>query len=96
MAPRVQPPPTPHRLREQATHHPLNQPVGSVHLGPGLYAAVLAAGGYVSSDTGTVPQSPEAIRAIVIGFSLVPAALILLSLVALRAYRLERAEVDAH
>ncbi len=65
-------------------------------LGPGLYAAVLAAGGYVSSDTGTVPQSPEAIRAIVIGFSLVPAALILLSLVALRAYRLERAEVDAH
>ena len=57
---------------------------------------MLAAGGYVSSDTGTVPQSPEAIRAIVIGFSLVPAALILLSLVALRAYRLERAEVDAH
>ena len=32
MAPRVQPPPTPHRLREQATHHPLDQPPGSVHL----------------------------------------------------------------
>ena len=33
MAARVQPPPTPHRLREQATHHPLDQPPGSVHLG---------------------------------------------------------------
>ena len=32
MAARVQPPPTPHRLREQATHHPLDQPPGSVHL----------------------------------------------------------------
>ena len=30
--PRVQPPPTPHRLQEQATHHPLNQPPGSVQL----------------------------------------------------------------
>ena len=32
MDPRVQPPPAPHRLRQQATHHPLNQPVGSVQL----------------------------------------------------------------
>ncbi len=33
MAPRVQPPPTPHRLREPAPSHPLDQPLGSVHLG---------------------------------------------------------------
>src|SRR5690606_15847411 len=33
MDPRVQPPPPPHRLREQATDHPIDQPVRSVHLG---------------------------------------------------------------
>ena len=32
MAARVQPPPTPHRLREQATHHPLDQPPEAVQL----------------------------------------------------------------
>src|SRR5690606_12735103 len=34
MDPRVQPPPPPHRLREQATDHPIDQPVRSVHLAP--------------------------------------------------------------
>ncbi len=33
LAPRVQPPPTPHRHRRPTTHHPLNQPVRAVQLG---------------------------------------------------------------
>ncbi len=57
-------------------------------LGPGLYAAVLAMGGYVSSAGGEVAQSPETVHAIAIGFTIVPAALILSSLLALRRYRL--------
>ena len=56
-------------------------------LGPGLYAAVLAFGGYVSSSAGSaVVQSDSAIRAIVIGFSAVPAVLVALSLLSLRRF----------
>jgi Na+/melibiose symporter-like transporter len=52
-------------------------------IGPGLFAVVLAAGGYASS-TGGVAQSDQALTAIALGFSVVPAAIIALSAVALR------------
>jgi Na+/melibiose symporter-like transporter len=64
-------------------------------LGPGLFALVLAAGGYVSSEGGGVTQPASAVTAITLGFSLVPAALVLLSLWWLRGYRLTAAEVAA-
>jgi Na+/melibiose symporter-like transporter len=64
-------------------------------LGPGLFALVLAAGGYVSSEGGTVAQPGSAVTAITLGFSVVPAALVLLSLWWLRGYRLTAAEVAA-
>lgn len=59
-------------------------------LGPGLFALVLAAGGYVSS-TGDqdVTQPDSALTAITLGFSVVPAVIIALSLVLLRRYRLD-------
>ena len=56
-------------------------------LGPGLYAAVLALGGYVSSTAGSaVVQSDSALRAIVVGFSAVPAVLVALSWLSLRRF----------
>ncbi|GAA0196598.1 MFS transporter [Cytobacillus oceanisediminis] len=59
-------------------------------LGPGLFALVLAVGGYVSSTGGQdVTQPDSALTAITVGFSLVPAAIIALSLLLLRRYRLD-------
>ncbi len=55
-------------------------------LGPAVYAAVLTFGGYVSSTGGIVAQSDGAVTAIAYGFSLVPAVLVALSLLALRGY----------
>ena len=57
-------------------------------LGPAAYAAVLALGGYVSSSGSTVPQSDSALTAIALGFSLVPAALVAVSLLSLRPFTL--------
>src|SRR3954447_230260 len=59
-------------------------------LGPGLYALVLQIGGYVSS-TGDVDvvQPASALTAIAIGVSIVPAALVVLSLFPVRRYALE-------
>ena len=64
-------------------------------LGPGLFALVLAAGGYRSSTDGDVAQPDSALTAIVLGFSLLPAALTLVSLLWLRRYSLDATEVDA-
>lgn len=65
-------------------------------LGPGLYALVLAIGGYVSSTAGEqVSQPPSARTAIVLGFGLVPGILVALSLLVLRNYRLSGADVRA-
>ncbi|CCH74261.1 Major facilitator superfamily MFS_1 (fragment) [Nostocoides australiense Ben110] len=64
-------------------------------LGPGLYAAVLALGGYVSSSGDSVRQPAGAIDAIQLGFSLVPAVVIALSLLALARYRLDEPAVRA-
>ena len=58
-------------------------------LGPGLFALVLAIGGYRSSTDGDVAQPDRALTAITLGFSVLPAALILLSLVWLVRYSLD-------
>lgn len=59
-------------------------------LGPGLFALVLAWGGYVSSrGDQDVVQPGSAVDAITVGFSLVPAMLVLASLWWLRRYRLD-------
>jgi Na+/melibiose symporter-like transporter len=64
-------------------------------LGPGVYALVLAIGGYRSStDDETVAQPDSALTAITLGFSVLPALLILASLWWLRRYSLTAAEVD--
>lgn len=54
-------------------------------IGPGLFAVVLALGGYVSATT-DVSQSGSALTAIALGFSVVPATLIALSAVPLHRF----------
>ena len=67
-------------------------------LGPALYAALLALGGYVSTDSPadwmTQTQPGSAVLAVTLGFSVVPAALVLLSLLPLRGYSLDAEEVE--
>jgi GPH family glycoside/pentoside/hexuronide:cation symporter len=63
-------------------------------LGPGVFALVLAIGGYRSSTDGDVAQPDSALTAITLGISVLPAVLILLSLIWLRRYTLDAAEVD--
>ena len=63
-------------------------------LGPGLFALVLAIGGYRSSTTGGTAQPDSALTAITLGFGLVPAVLVVVSLWWLRRYSLT-AEVVA-
>ncbi|MEV3860093.1 MFS transporter [Streptomyces sp. NPDC050095] len=63
-------------------------------LGPGLFGLVLALGGFVSSDADhRVAQPDSALTAIVVGFGVLPAALLLLSLPLLSRYRLTEAEL---
>jgi len=54
----------------------------------------LALGGYRSSTSGSVTQPDSALTAIVLGFSVLPAVLTLLSLLWLRRYTLTMTEVD--
>lgn len=63
-------------------------------LGPGVYAIVLALGGYVSSTDGDAVQPDSALTAITLGFSVLPAVLIVLSLVWLVRYSLDAGDVD--
>lgn len=67
-------------------------------LGPGVFALVLAAGGYVSSTSADAGQPESARTAIVLGFSLLPAALTLASLGWLTRFSLSAAttRVTAH
>ena len=58
-------------------------------LGPFLYAAVLTVGGYVSSTDAAAAQPDSALTAIAWGFTVLPAALVAISLVVLRRYRLD-------
>lgn len=55
-------------------------------LGPFVYGLVLAAGGYISSTGSDAAQPDSAVTAITLGFSAVPAVLVLLSLLLLRGY----------
>lgn len=64
-------------------------------LGPGVFALVLAIGGYRSSVDGDVAQPDSAVTAIVLGFSLLPALLVALSLLWLRRYSLDAEQVAA-
>ncbi|KAA1420070.1 MFS transporter [Mumia zhuanghuii] len=59
-------------------------------IGPGLYAAVIALGGYVSSRGDTdVAQPDSALTAIALGVSAVPAIIVAVSLLWLRRYTLD-------
>ncbi|MFJ4714761.1 MFS transporter [Streptomyces sp. NPDC088785] len=63
-------------------------------LGPGLFGLVLSLGGFVSSDADhRVAQPGSALTAIVTGFGVLPAALLLLSLPLLARYRLTETEL---
>jgi glycoside/pentoside/hexuronide:cation symporter, GPH family len=53
-------------------------------LGPGVYGLVLAAGGYVASTDGAAVQSPGAVTAALLGFTVIPAVLALAALPLLR------------
>ncbi len=64
-------------------------------LGPAVFALVLAVGGYRSSTTGGTTQSDSALSAITLGFSVLPATLVLLSLFWITRYRLDACEVKA-
>jgi len=63
-------------------------------LGPAVFAVVLAIGGYRSSTDGDAVQPDSAVTAIALGFSLLPAALVALSLIWLRRYSLTSDDVD--
>ena len=64
-------------------------------LGPAVFAVVLALGGYLSSEGRELTQPDSALTAITLGFSLLPAALTLVSLWWLRQDTLDAAEVAA-
>ncbi len=64
-------------------------------LGPGLFALVLALGGYRSSTDGDVAQPDTAVTAITLGFSVLPALLVVASLAWLTRYSLGSEQVDA-
>jgi len=53
-------------------------------LGPGLFGLVLTLGGYVSSVDSSAAQPGSAVNAILLGFSLLPAVLVLLGIPLLR------------
>ncbi|WP_104086378.1 MFS transporter [Arthrobacter sp. GMC3] len=65
-------------------------------LGATVLTLVLAASGYVQSVAGeAVTQGPAAINGIIVSFSLVPAILIVLSLLVFRRYPLRQQDIDA-
>jgi glycoside/pentoside/hexuronide:cation symporter, GPH family len=64
-------------------------------LGPLVYAGVLSLGGYVSSTDGLAAQPDSALTAIALGFAVVPAVLVALSVITLVRYRLDQAQVEA-
>lgn len=69
---------------------------GGMALGATVLTLVLAATGYVASVGDQVVAQPEsAIVGIVVAFSVVPAALLAVSILLLRRYRLRRGDVDA-
>jgi GPH family glycoside/pentoside/hexuronide:cation symporter len=64
-------------------------------LGATLLTVVLALTGYLVRTAGVdVVQPPEAVSGIVLSFSVLPAALVLISLVSLARYRLRKDDID--
>jgi GPH family glycoside/pentoside/hexuronide:cation symporter len=64
-------------------------------LGPAVFAAVLAASGFVSSDADhRVAQPDSALTGVQVGFSIVPAVILALSLPVIRRYDLTAARLD--
>lgn len=63
-------------------------------VGPLLLALALQLGGYVSSTGGPVTQPGSALTAIVLSVSVVPAALVIASLLIFRGYRLRRGDIE--
>ncbi len=63
-------------------------------LGPGLFAVALVFGGYRSSTDGNVAQPDSALTAITLGFSVLPAVLVVASLLWLVRYTLGSDQVD--
>jgi GPH family glycoside/pentoside/hexuronide:cation symporter len=64
-------------------------------LGPAIVLAVLSLGGFVSSQADEqVAQPDSAVTAILVAFTVVPAALLLISLPLVRAYRLPEVPTD--
>lgn len=64
-------------------------------VGPGVFALLLTVGGYVSSSGEAAAQPDSAITAIVVGMSVVPAVVLVLSCWCLTRYRLGAVEVRA-
>jgi Na+/melibiose symporter-like transporter len=59
-------------------------------LGPGIFAVILAVSGYVSSATGEAAlQSDTAKAGVLLGFTVVPAVVVVSALVGLRGYDLD-------
>lgn len=65
-------------------------------IGPGMFALILAIGGYVSSTDHTAVQPDSARTAIAFGFSIVPAVLIAVSMLFLRRYALDPHDSPTH
>lgn len=65
-------------------------------LGASIVALMLAATGYISTVAGATAEQPDAaITGIVLSFSILPAVLMVASIVTLSRYRLRRADIDA-
>jgi Na+/melibiose symporter-like transporter len=64
-------------------------------LGPGVFALILAAFGYVSSDSGTAAAQTDTARlGVLLGFTVVPAIVVALALFTLRGYDLDEARLS--
>lgn len=63
-------------------------------IGPFLGGVVLSAAGFHASHGGAVAQGASALRGILVNYSLVPAAFVLLSLLVIRAYHLKPADLE--
>lgn len=60
-------------------------------IGPYLYAAALAIGGFVSSTAGVDADQPDsALRMLLLGFTVLPAALMVVAIGFQRRYSLDR------
>jgi glycoside/pentoside/hexuronide:cation symporter, GPH family len=65
-------------------------------VGPALFAALLATTGFIETEGGTIVQQPEtALLGVTLGFTVLPASLMLISLLLIRRYDLDADTVAA-